>query len=174
MLSEILASEVRGLLKEPPTDRVWDRFTANIQGVDWLGCWMWLGSKHKSGYGRFNFGSARKGAGGDRAHRCMVNWLYGKLPRMLHTDHVVCSNPGCVNPLHLIPCKPRANVLRSKTCPSAINSRKSHCNRGHELSGDNLSSSPSRRGRGACKTCIRIKAAQRRETHGATSAQYAG
>lgn len=55
----------------------------------------------------------------------------------LQIDHL-CRNTWCVNPTHLESVTPKVNTLRSNA-QSAINARKTHCNRGHPLSGSNIS-----------------------------------
>jgi hypothetical protein len=53
----------------------------------------------------------------------------GPIPRPLQIDHI-CNVKCCVNPDHLRMVTHRFNTLRANTI-SGINSRKSHCPRGH-------------------------------------------
>lgn len=95
------------------------------------GCWLWRGNLGASGYGRFKF------VGGEaKAHRVSYELSVGPIPEGLVLDHL-CRNTWCVNPRHLEPVTNRENTLRGIGAP-AVNARKTHCNEGHPLSGDNL------------------------------------
>lgn len=59
------------------------------------GCWIWLGSKNKKGYGRAHVNGEHTGA-----HRAIYESKFGALPRDVHLDHK-CRNTSCVNPDHL-------------------------------------------------------------------------
>lgn len=114
-----------------PIDNQW-RFWAKVRIR--AGCWIWTGSHINKGYGNFGI---RPPEGGRKytiilAHVFAYETLIGPKPIGLVLDHAICDNPTCVNPWHLEPKKNRDNVLRGKG-PSAINSRKTHCIRGHEF-----------------------------------------
>lgn len=64
-------------------------------------------------------------------------------------DHK-CNNRQCINVDHIEQKTQRDNIVRGNS-PSAINSRKTHCISGHELSGENLTGRI-RRGR-ECRIC---------------------
>lgn len=89
-----------------------------------------------------------------------INELYGEKPVGTELDHI-CRVRHCVRPDHLEPVSHLENTLRGESQP-AINARKTHCIRGHELSGQNLivkkavDRNPSR----ACREC---KNSQRRK-----------
>jgi hypothetical protein len=76
----------------------------------------------------------------------------------LTLDHL-CRNKACVNPAHLEPVTNRENVLRGVGL-SAENARKTHCKRGHPLSGDNVVVSKGGRKR-RCVACERLRDAGR-------------
>ena len=108
-------------------------------------CWIWLASKTEKGYGRFWDGKKRR-----KAHRWFFEFVNGSIPEGFVLDHL-CRNPACVNISHLEIVSPKENTLRGNG-PSAINSRKVLCVRGHALSGENLYLI---RGERQCKKCIK-------------------
>lgn len=124
-------------------------------------CWLWAGSAASNGYGRFNVGKKYP-----MAHRFAYEMLVGPIPDELTIDHLchtndptcqggkVCLHRRCVNPAHLEPVTQKENLRRGLS-PSAKNSAKTHCVRGHEFTADNTSIFNGRR---SCKTCNRAKA----------------
>lgn len=122
----------------------WDRFWAK---VDFSGdCWEWTACT-KNGYGKFG-----RTGGTQIAHRIAYELLVGPVPSEITLDHL-CRNRPCVNPDHLEPTTRGDNVLRSHASLPGQNRRKTHCPRGHELTGDNLYDTAS--GYRMCKTCHR-------------------
>ena len=120
------------------------------------GCWQWLGGKQENGYGR----TTRRGSD-CLAHRFVYRRLRGEIPEGLTLDHL-CRNRLCVNPDHLEPVTAGENVLRG-VGPCAVNARKTHCHKGHPLSGDNLYVKPN--GRRRCRICSRENARQHWPEH---------
>jgi hypothetical protein len=129
------------------------RFFAKVQCEPMTGCWLWTGAISGSGYSVF------KDSGIDKSgHRFAYEYFKADVPAGLVLDHS-CDTPSCVNPDHLKACTQRENVLRSAGL-AAINARKTHCVRGHELNEQNLrASNPGIR---ACKECHRLREAERR------------
>jgi hypothetical protein len=112
-------------------------------------CWLWQGALDKKGYGVY--GKPRR-----FAHRIVYEEIVGPIPAGLTIDHL-CRVKCCVNPAHMEPVTIGENVLRGESVP-AQNARKSHCHRGHPLSGDNLyvcPTEPSRHRR--CRECRRMR-----------------
>lgn len=136
-------------LAQAELDRLWSRAEENENG-----CWIWTGSRYKAGYGRFYLGQEDV-----YAHRVMYMIFIGEIPKDLHTDHL-CRVRECCNPEHLQPVTCRENIMRSPIAPAAINASKTHCKRGHPLSGDNLGVDAN--GGRHCRTCS-ITSARKRQ-----------
>lgn len=114
---------------------------------DEAGCWNWQGKKLPSDYGSITFAGRQW-----YSHRVSYELHHGPIPDGLHLDHL-CRNRSCCNPAHLEAVTCKENVHRSPIAPAAINARKTHCLRGHELSGANLGVHPE--GGRYCRTCAR-------------------
>jgi hypothetical protein len=133
--------QLAGLPKlQRPTDA--DRFWAKVVEID--GCWVWQSTRFDNGYGGFTVGKRLV-----RAHRFAYEQMVGEIPDGLQLDHL-CRNRLCVNPDHLDPVTPRVNTRRS-TSLAAINSRKTHCPKGHPY--DDVNTRFERDGRRTCRTC---------------------
>lgn len=126
------------------------RFTTKI--LPNTSCWEWDGAILKNGYGQLK--GVKKV---EYAHRIAYALFYGPVPDGLVIDHL-CRNRGCVNPLHLEAVSNKENLLRGIGF-SAKNAKKTHCPKGHELSGNNLLTCPSilKKGNRQCKACWRIR-----------------
>lgn len=59
------------------------------------GCWLWLSTKKKNGYGTFSYESKKQ-----HAHRVSYLFFNADIPEGMQVHHR-CDNPGCVNPEHL-------------------------------------------------------------------------
>lgn len=101
------------------------------------GCWEWQACKTPGGYGRMMF-RGRMTTG----HRAAMIVTGHDVPVGMHVDHI-CKNIVCIRPSHLRVVTPRQNV-RYSDAVTGINSRKTHCKRGHPLSGNNLYERPYR------------------------------
>lgn len=111
------------------------------------GCWEWTGQKLPNGYGKLRL------AGRDwYTHRVSYELHYGSIAQGLHLDHL-CRNRACCNPAHLDAVSCKENIHRSPIALAAVNARKTHCDWGHELSGENLLPRPN--GQRHCRTCAR-------------------
>lgn len=111
-------------------------------------CWEWTGYVNKEGYGHFSgwgFGLRKP----ENAHRFAYKIAIGDLLPGMHIDHL-CRNRRCVKPAHLEQVTPRENTLRG-IGPSALNTAKRACPRGHRFTGANLYINP--RGDRECRTC---------------------
>lgn len=95
-------------------------------------CWEWTGTIDNKGYGKISAGANKL----VYAHRLAWELMIGPIPKGLVIDHL-CRNHSCVNPDHMEVVTIKENVLRGVGL-SAINARKTACQNGHELAGDNL------------------------------------
>ena len=111
------------------------------------GCWLYIGNIKESGYGAFKL----KGKW-HYAHRASYELHKGPIPQGLQLDHL-CRVTCCVNPDHLEPVTNWENTLRTKNI-FAQNALKTHCSRGHVLTGDNIYRRAS--GYRNCRTCRAI------------------
>lgn len=142
----------------PIGDRFWSKVNKNGPVHPTLGteCWVWERAVHvTTGYGWF---CGEKALGTNWAHR--VAWMLsrGPIPKCMTIDHL-CGNKLCVNPGHLEVVTLRVNILRGNGC-FAINARKTHCVRGHELAGANLRMNGSWR---TCRACARDRSREKRK-----------
>ncbi len=118
---------------EATQDFFWERVVVSGPIHPTLGkCWTWLGAKIGDGYGLTLLPGGKYG----RAHRFAYTFLVRRVGEDEVIDHL-CRNKSCVNPAHLEPVSNRVNILRGES-PSATQARRTHCVRGHPLSGVNL------------------------------------
>lgn len=115
-------------------------------------CWLWPGALDKGGYGTVIFHRPDGTSNRVGAHRFMYVLLRGEIADGLVIDHL-CRNRACVNPDHLEPVEHIENVRRGEALK-----RRTHCDRGHALTDDNVLSWHLRvKGTRVCKTCHRSK-----------------
>ncbi len=117
---------------------LYPRLKANSFHAD-NGCIIWTGTKTKEGYGFIVAEGTNKST-----HRVAYELAKGVIPDGLFIDHL-CRNPSCINPDHLEAVTQKINNLRGMS-PWAINARKTHCNKGHPLSGANFAMYKGRKG----------------------------
>jgi hypothetical protein len=125
-----------------------DQIYANSIPEPNSGCWLWLGCLNKDGYA-----VAYRSTG----HRLSYIAFKGPIPDDCEIDHkykVRC----CVNPDHLEAVSHAENVARGDCKSNHRNAKKTHCKRGHLLSGYNLILRESAR---QCRTCANLRAKEK-------------
>ncbi len=88
-------------------ERFWSKVSLNEGG-----CWLWLGSRDRLGYGSFRIDRKTRAA-----HCVAYEQMVGPIPAK-HDLHHVCADPSCVNPSHLIPMtrKEHKQIHRESLC----------------------------------------------------------
>lgn len=120
------------------------RILRNIEVVG--DCWIWQRYIEPKGYGRCYV----KGLG-QLAHRVSYQVFVGPIPDGYELDHL-CRERSCCNPDHLEPVTHDENMRRGH------NATKTHCTRGHQLTGPNVRLLL-RKGKHVriCRACERIR-----------------
>lgn len=113
--------------------------------IDANGCWIYHGQTLPSGYVHIRFGN-RLWAG----HRLMYAMSKGPIPPGMFVCHT-CDVRNCINPDHLWLGTPKQNSIDASQKGRVTGQSKTHCLKGHPLSGNNLYASGGRRHCRACR-----------------------
>lgn len=134
--------------------RFWPKVIKDAPG----GCWHWNAQIGPDGYPRFAYKGQTR-----HAHRVAMILTGHDVPDGMHVDHCVCRDPACVNPAHMRVVAPGVNATENNDSPFAVNARKTHCKRGHELAGDNIRYVPTVGPKGTpmaarmCVACFKLR-----------------
>lgn len=140
--------------------RLYERLKAKTE-VDANGCWIWQGLgwyKRKWPQNRYGMTHMSKPypVRTIGAHRAMLIAMVGPLRKDQCACHR-CDVPRCINPAHLFVGSMRDNIHDSRSKNRHHEAQKTHCLRGHPLSGDNVRISKQAKGKSGfarqCKSC---------------------
>lgn len=140
-------------LTEDESKTLYRKLVDKIRFEIGTGCWLWDGPTNR-GYGMVNV----RGGGTLGAHRAMWYAKHGD-PGALDVLHN-CNNKLCISPLHLHLGTHKQNFKEASEAKLLQGQWKTHCLRGHPLSGDNLYIQPGTGFRG-CKTCTKERSRRR-------------
>lgn len=145
-----LKTKVLPVLTEEESKALYRKLVDLIRFEIGTGCWLWDGPR-RLGYGIVSV----RGGGSQGAHRAMWYAKHGD-PGPMDVLHN-CNNKLCINPLHLHLGTHKQNFKEASAAKLLQGQWKTHCLRGHPLSGDNLLPTyPSKPWRG-CKTCDQLR-----------------
>lgn len=141
--------------------KLYDKLVARIRKDEVTGCWLWTGPYHKNRpwpQNRYGYITIKRN-GKWRAigtHRAMLLAIHGPLTKEQCACHR-CDVPLCINPEHLFVGTMADNIRDSRSKNRHHEAKKTHCDKGHPLSGDNLYLSKQGYGkvgiRRVCKAC---------------------
>lgn len=143
-----------------------DHFMSHVE-IQPNGCWWWMDSRNREGYGLFALAAGLAGQKSTLAHRASYEHFIGPIPEGKGLDHTchkkgecrggpTCHHRRCVNPLHLEPVTQSENTKRGHAGEVAaqIQRQKTHCPQGHEYTPENTGISKKKR---RCRSCDRFR-----------------
>jgi hypothetical protein len=163
-LRRLRYGDARAVFLRPTRQQRFEKRIVRLPGVN--SCWAWSGAHFKqTGYASFNVPVTDGGYWQPTvAHRVSYELYKGEIPHGYVIDHL-CRNRGCVNPEHLEAVTQQTNILRG-TAPSALAVRTNRCQRGHELTEENVIRRPCAPNKRECRECARMRERQRNRPRG--------
>ena len=144
------------------------RFWAKVDRRDPDECWAWKGKPSSRGYGRLQTPYSRS----TPAHRISLVLHGGAVAEGEVVDHI-CRNKMCVNPHHLRSVTHKVNSLENSVSPAALNSKKTHCKRGHQFTPENIRMVKTGRSCRACEKAYFVEYYQaKKRRHGSSNKTY--
>lgn len=137
----VVGGLVLGVTPADLTERFWAKVSRHPSG-----CWVWTAAVNSRGYGQWGFRGVSRSV-----HRLTYEAYVGPVPVGLVIDHL-CRNTRCCNPAHLEAVTIGENTRRGEAW--GLTGAKTHCVRGHELSGNNLLKTARWR---SCRACHNLR-----------------
>lgn len=106
-------------------------------------CWEWIAGCDSDGYGRIDK---------YRAHQLSYILAYGSIPKGKELNHT-CQVRRCVRPDHLEALTHKEHLRKTPGTFGYKWAQRTHCEKNHELAGDNLVQALLKRGLRRCRTC---------------------
>lgn len=128
------------------TEALKRRFWEKVERRERDQCWLWLGSKNERGYGSMSHNKRLRKA----THLAFEIHHMRPFPIGMVARHT-CDNPSCVNPQHIVPGTLRQNAQDMVERKRHHANRRTHCIKGHPLSGENLIHR--KNGQRGCREC---------------------
>jgi hypothetical protein len=147
-----MSHALSGVIRPEDIARFWSRVKKGVPGPLETPCWIWQGApRNHEGYGQFHI------AGRNHAPHTIVLMLLQGIEgsREVFADHI-CRVRMCCNPDHLRLVTPKENALQNNESPFAKNAAKTHCSKGHPLSGENIALIRARNPGDTCWTTSRM------------------
>lgn len=126
-------------------EALYQKLISRIRIDEATGCWLWTGPywhRRKWAQNRYGYISIPHPRRPGRqlslgTHRAMLWAIHGPLTPQQCACHR-CDVPLCINPEHLFVGSMRDNIHDSRSKNRHHEGKKTHCDKGHPLSGDNL------------------------------------
>jgi hypothetical protein len=143
------------------------RFLAKVELAP-NGCWLWKGQTIEEAHGA-RYAQIRYNGANVVVHRAAYEIFVGHVLAGYVVDHL-CGNTRCVNPDHLEAVVMLDNIRRGLRWTKAkrLAAKKTHCKRGHPMSGQNLIVfvRPNGYVDRKCRACAALRGREYRRRHG--------